>query len=247
MRNFILTLYSKASNGAQPRYFLDKTPPYFFVAPEVMEIFPNAKFVFLFRNPLSIVASLIEWDGGRWDPARYKENLFDGPILLDSAYRAAGDRAHAVRYEDLAGGDGDAAWVGVARYLELEYDPATLATFSDVALKGRMGDPFGVERYSELSSEPLTKWRRTLANPLRKAWADRYLRWIGADLLERMGYDLATLRAELDAIPTTTDSLVGDAFRTARSAIKEPLRVRARGSLELGGASALRYVLDPGD
>lgn len=245
VRELALRLYGRAipeSSGA--RYFLDKTPPYFFIADEVMGLFPEAKFIFLWRNPLGVVASLIDWDGERWDPARYGENLFGGIARLVNSFSAARDRAHAVRFEDLVSGAAE-PWEAVARHLELPFRPRSLDEFKDVQLEGRMGDPYGPKLYSSLERRVSDKWKLRINNPLRKAWSRRYLRWIGAQRLAVMGYDLEDLLRQLDEVPSVTDHLAGDAARVARSALREPFRARARRIVGVGAPSSLRYVLSP--
>jgi Sulfotransferase family len=242
LRRFALRLYAKAADDPEVRWFVDKTPPYFFVVDEILDLFGDARFILLWRNPLSVMASLIHFDGGVWDPARYRENLFDGIARLAAAQRRHGDRLCVVRYEDLVAGD-EGEWRRVLAHLDMAFDPATLARFADVRLEGRLGDPFGVRRYSALSTEPLDKWRARLNNPLRKAWAERWLRWLGPERLELMGYDLEHLVALLRAVPNDNAELRGDAFRLARAAAAEPARVQARRMLGLGGPSALRHVL----
>ena len=58
LHDYVLRLYEKAA-GSDARYFLDKSP-YYFVAEEVMRIFPEGKFIFLWRNPFSIAASSMD-------------------------------------------------------------------------------------------------------------------------------------------------------------------------------------------
>jgi len=76
-----------------------------------------------------------------------------------------------------------------------------------------MGDPTGVHRYRELSTEPLDKWRSTLGTAWRKRWCRAYLERIGAARLAAMGYDLDELLAELDALPSSPRHVVSDAVR----------------------------------
>ena len=48
--------------------FLDKTPRYHLILDELAQIFPDAKFIVLWRNPLAIVASILNtWKDGRFD------------------------------------------------------------------------------------------------------------------------------------------------------------------------------------
>jgi hypothetical protein len=246
LRRFVVRLYGKAAHDERFRYFLDKTPPYFFVVDEILELFPSVRCILLWRNPLMVLASLIELDGGVWDPARYRENLFGGLAKLTRALEQHPDRLCAVRYEDLVTGD-HATWRRLTAHLGIEFDEASLTRFADLRLEGRMGDSFGAERYSALSTEPLHKWRRRINNPLRKAWADRWLRWLGRERLGVMGYDLEELREELHAVANDNAELAADCRRCARALLTEPARVTARRMVGLEGPSSFRYVLDPED
>jgi hypothetical protein len=237
--DFALRLYGAVA-GDGDRFFLDKSPPYCLVAQEIMDLFPEGKFVFLWRNPLSIVASIIEtW--GPWHPTMYRDDLFVGLPRLVSAFRGNRVGAYAVQFEELLAGD-RAPWKALLAYIGLDFDPATLSSFANVTLNGRMGDPTGVNRYTELSSEPREKWRATLANPLRKAWCIRYLRFLGPDRLAIMGYDHDQLQAELRSQPATLDALLPDLGRMIKDVAKEPIRVRTR-NRRVGAPNVIRALL----
>lgn len=225
MRAFTLRLYEKAA-GDGATHFLDKTPPYCLIAEEVMRLFPEGKFLFLWRNPLSVVASLIRtWEP--WHPTFMSSDLFIGLPRLVAAFDVNRERAHAARYEDLASGD-EQHWRALMNYLEIEFDPTSLTRFAEVELSGRMGDPTGRREYSTLSSEPEGKWRQTLANPLRRHWAQRYLRFLGPERLAVMGYDGRRMLAELKSLPPSFDSIGPDTMRALVDVAKEPIRVRTR-------------------
>jgi hypothetical protein len=239
LRNLALRLYERAA-GKDARYFLDKSPPYCFVAQEIMRLFPDGKFVFLWRNPLSIVSSIIEtWQP--WRPTLFREDLFVGVPRLVDAYSANSERAYATRFEDLLS-DGGGHWDRLMTYLGIDFEPDSLSRFSKVELNGRMGDPTGARRYSTLSSEPEQKWKATLANPLRRAWCRRYLSFLGSERLATMGYDLDRLTHELDALPASRDSLGADFGRLIADVAKEPIRVRAR-TQQTGAPNVIRELL----
>ncbi len=239
LRECILGLYQQAADDGA-HYFLDKSPPYCLVSQEIMGLFPEAKFIFLWRNPLSVVASIIEtWEP--WRPTLFREDLFIGLPRLVSAYKAAKPPVHSVRFEDLVGGD-EQHWSALMGYLEMRFDPDTLHRFADVKLGGRMGDPTGAKRYSSLSSEPQQKWKETLANPLRREWCRRYLAFLGSERLARMGYDHEQLRHDLDSQPVAVRSLLPDLRRMAEDVTKELIRVRTR-SPTMGGPNVIRELL----
>jgi len=237
LRETALRLYDAAAiPGA--RYFLDKTPAYHVIAPLLHDVFPDAKFIYLWRNPLSVLASILEtWGGGRFVPHVFNVDLFNAVESLESSYRGA-ENAFGVRYEDLL--QSDVEWRRMTDYLGLEWDPSALVRFADTRLVGRMGDPTGVERYQRVSAEPLDKWRSTIANPVRKHWARRYLRWIGEERLATMGYDLGELERMLDSAPNRADGVAADVRSLAPSLLTEPLRARA--FQDAGGANVWRML-----
>lgn len=240
LHDFVLRLYEKAA-GKEARFFLDKSP-YSFIAEEIMNLFPEGKFVFLWRNPLSVIASIITtWEHSRWKPTLFRGELFVGLPRLVEACQRGEDRAHSVHFEDLVTGD-HGHWRSLMDYLEIEFDPNALTQFSNVKLNGRMGDPTGIKRYSTLSTEPMQKWTGALANPLRKEWCRRYLRFLGDDRLAVMGYERRRLIAELDSQPTRMDSLLPDLMALAKDVAKEPIRVRTFGK-RLGGPNVIRELL----
>lgn len=213
LRTFSLDLYERAA-GPGATHFLDKTPRYHFITPELFRMFPDAKVVFLWRNPLAVVASIVDtWTKGRWNVDRWQGDLH-GIAQLVEAYEEHADRSLAVNYESLVG-DPDTTWPRIFEYLEVPFDPALLNAFSDVRLAGAMGDPTGVHRYQELSTEPLEKWKGTLGHAWRKRWCREYLDWIGTERLAVMGYDAAVLRSDLDALPSSPRMAVSDAMHGA--------------------------------
>src|SRR5947209_624473 len=153
LRSFAERLYSEAAPPGT-RFFLDKSPAYHLIADDVIRAFPNARFVFLWRSPLSVLASTVEtFCDGRWRPGSHRGDLFNGVDNLVRAYEQAGETVHAVRYEDLLGG-GDEPWQALASYVGIDFDPAALRRFADVQLAGTMGDPTGRLRYGTLDREP---------------------------------------------------------------------------------------------
>ncbi len=153
LRKFVLRLYEKAA-GDGARYFVDKSPPYYFIADDIMRLFPDGKFIFLWRNPLSIVASIIDtWHGGKLHVTAHREDLFVGLPRLVATYVANRSTAYSVRFEDLVGGD-PYSWEQLMTYLQIDFDPRSLRQFADVTLHGRMGDLTGRRRYTDAQSGP---------------------------------------------------------------------------------------------
>jgi hypothetical protein len=212
VRSLATRLYRKAADPPA-QYFLDKTPAYHMFVEEIIDLFPDARILFLWRNPLSIVASHLAFGGGLWNLYWAERNLYRALKDLARAYRNHRGRACVLHYEDLLNHPVE-TWEKVFRYLDLEFDPAQLRDFSTVDLPGPAGDPNRLlPQFQALNPASLEKWRGMFTNPLRKAWIRRYLRWLGSEDLELMGYDLEQLLAAVDSIPTTGKFLRTDLVR----------------------------------
>lgn len=220
IRELALRLYGKASPDGV-RYFLDKTPRYHLISDEILAAFPEGKYLLLWRNPLAVAASIMEtWAGGKWNLYRFKVDLFDGVENLVRTQEHYGDKICAVQYEAIVTRS-EETWGDVFRYLDLPFDRSVLELFGNVELSGRKGDRSGAKKFKEVSREPLEGWRRTLNNPVRKAWCRRYLRWIGRDRLAVMGYDMDVLVAELDSLPTSYRRVGSDVGRGCWGLIRD--------------------------
>ena len=225
VRRMALAVYARAAGDAE--WFVDKTPRYHLIVDELMAMFPEARFVFLWRNPLAVAGSIIEsFGGGRWNLDRYDGDLRDGLVRLVAAHDLHDPRATAVRYEDLVSEPEET----VRRLLEFvgASAPADPAAFTSVGLTGRMGDRTGRHEYSEVVTTSIERWRVTMRNPVRRRWCDRYLDSIGADRLARMGYDQHRIRRDLHELPHSASHVVSDVARRlyARSGRTSPWNLR---------------------
>lgn len=247
IRSFALDLYSSMSSDSAARYFVDKTPRYHLIVEDLFELFPDGRFLFLWRNPLAVIASMLQtWQKGRWTLHPYRVDLFEGLTNLIQSFSKHTDQAHAVRYEELVTGR-VAAWQRTFEYLDLEFDQGQLDRFSEVQLHGNLGDPVGTRTGASLAMDSTSKWKETLRNPYRKAWCRHYLRWIGEARLAVMGYDLRTLLRDLDDVDVSLSHLGSDLLRASYGWGVQRMRSMAvSGHHAFGGrfAAMWRAVMD---
>ncbi len=206
-------LYQKAAKNKDARYFLDKTPRYSLIVDEIIDIFPDGKFIFLWRNPFAVIASIVEtWGGGMWDVSMCKVDLFDGMASLIDGYQAHSQQILTIQYESFLQSP-EKELARIAEYLDLKFDPDVLKNFSQVSFSGKLGDRTGVKNYRAVDTAPLEKWKTVINNPLRKMWCRRYLSWLGEERLKVMGYDLNELIRELDSTHVSWKYILSDSVR----------------------------------
>ncbi len=188
-------------------------------------MFPDGKFIFLWRNPLAVAASIMtSWAEGHWNLYRYKIDLFAG---LDSLLHSFESHQHDVlslRFEDLVT-EPEMAVQGTLDYLGVEFTPELIDRFDEVNLHG-LGDKVGVQRYARLSSEPLEKWQAAFRNPFRRRWARQYMLWIGRDRLAMAGYDLDEICGELSQRAGSPQFLASDVIRSSFGILYSALELR---------------------
>ena len=137
VRTFALNLYSNAASGAP--YFVDKTPRYHLIIDDIKELFPDSRFIFLWRQPLAVAASIIDSFGrGRWNLEKYEIDLTDGLESLIGADRANDPRCHTLRFEDVIR-DPESSMDGIFRFLELDPGDADVSEFAKVRLTWQDG------------------------------------------------------------------------------------------------------------
>ena len=222
VREAATRLYTEvAGNHA---YFLDKTPRYHLIADEIVETFPDALLILLWRNPLAAAASMMEtWSNGRWNLHRFEVDLYEGVLNLLRLQDRYPDRILEIHFERLLN-DPETQFTRLLDYLGLEADPGILENFHKIDVSGRMGDPTGVRKYRQLNTGSASRWAKTFCNPLRRRWAKNYLGWLGDERLQRMGYDRHELLATLRQAPVGTRHLVSDALRQSYRPLHRILR-----------------------
>jgi hypothetical protein len=206
-------LYQMSCKGEES-YFLDKTPRYDLIADEIIEMFPEGKFIFLWRNPLSVVASLIETFGipGHWNIHASEIDMYKGADLLIKAFQKHKEKVLMIKYEDLVENVVEVA-ASISNYLGLVYTEEMVHSFSNVELEGILGDPTGRKKYNTLTKETIDKWKSTLKNPLRKRWLKNYIKWLNKERLAVMGYDYDEILKDIDGIEFSLKYILSDIFK----------------------------------
>ncbi len=163
LREFSLKLYARfCKNGEE--YFIDKTPRNYLIIPEIAEIFPDAKFIFLFRSPENVIASMVRtWHNNKFRTLFASDLDFDiGPGLIADGYEMFKDKSILINYEDLAIRP-DSIIKIILEYLEIKTETVVLTENGSSGLLGRMGD-----QSDNNGIVPNNKWNDVFNSPYRK-------------------------------------------------------------------------------
>jgi len=196
IRNWAATLYGHALKKSGRKYFLDKTPRYFFIIPELYRLFPRARFVFLLRNPLAVLASLlstyVQDDWCKLGFFRY--DLLRAPSLILEGVRVVGSDAVVLHYEAFVSNP-EEELARLCERLGIAFHSAMLDYAASEPPKGKLNDPVGVKQHSRPSTGSLEKWKRLGENEQHRHLAACYLEALGKEVIDSMGYEMEELAA----------------------------------------------------
>lgn len=190
-------LYQRSLAGSGKTFFLDKTPRYYFVIPELRQLFPDARFLFLLRNPLAVLASILETWVKNEDAERLRSHWHDllvAPQRLLEGIRSFAPDGIVVRYEELVSAP-EAVIRSLCERLGVPYLPEMIeygpATGRPRWLFGDQGTIYGESRPVLGRVE---RWREVLRTSATwQSWARDYLSKLGPALVGEMGYDYESL------------------------------------------------------
>jgi hypothetical protein len=202
-------LYNCALSISGKRFFLDKTPRYYSVIPELHHTFPKARFIILLRNPLAVLSSIIDMtrktDSGTLKD--YSHDLLDAPGLLLSGINHLGDRCHVLRYETLVTNPkvtvkDMCTYLGVDfRFDMLQYDCPKPGDWLN-------GDPLGIYQSKTPVQKSVDKWIGELKDGQFWQLANDYLELLGQDVLTSLGYSYKELHQILAEHRPDSDQLL---------------------------------------
>ena len=203
---FANSVYGKYTQN-QEHYFLDKTPRYYHILDDLVRIFPDAKFLVLFRNPISVFASSI--NGLKNNSIRRLDHLdrdfYQGPEKIAIFAEKYRERVDVVRYEELITTPKDCI-ANICKYLNISYSEKMIDQSFAVQLKG-MGDHLGAKQYKKVTNTQ-DNWKKVINTPCRKKRLMRLLKRY-SELYLRIGeYDQASLIDDLNAHKITRIGLM---------------------------------------
>ncbi|KAF0191113.1 MAG: sulfotransferase [Gammaproteobacteria bacterium] len=200
IREWARIIYGNAIAKGGKTYFLDKTPRYFFIIPELYRLFPKAKFIFLIRNPMAVLASeLSTYVNGDWKVLGiFRPDLIHAPQYLLDGIQLLGDSAVVIRYEDFVRTP-EKSITALCNQLGITYHESMLNYDKTPKPIGSMNDPVGIDQHTRPSAASVDKWRNMSSDPQARHFAISYLDVLGHRVIEALGYSYDEIRDGLEA------------------------------------------------
>ena len=185
------TLYNRAVELSGKKYFLDKTPRYYHIIPELYSIFPDAKFIILLRHPLAVLSSVLKtWFDNRVDKIQPPNvvDLVKGPVCLVNGIENLKERAIVVGYEALVQYP-EKVMTELCTRIGIPYDQDMLNYGIKPKPKGRFGDQVSINQHNRPVSEYVNKWQKNFSTIELVEYAEQYIKTLGADIIVKLGYN----------------------------------------------------------
>jgi hypothetical protein len=203
-QSMALYLYRRALEPSGKKYFLDKTPRYYLIIPELRRIFPKAAFIFLLRNPLAVLSSIIEVTfEGSWAgliTVDRRHDILSAPRLILDGIEHLGERTAVVYYERLVI-DPEQTVKNLCHTIGLGFEPDMLNYGSKVKFEGTtFVDPHSIYQHEGPVVDYIEKWPTGFNSPQKLHIAKSYLATLGRNTVDRLGYSYDDLEAKLNSI-----------------------------------------------
>lgn len=213
-----VSLYQSILHDKKKHLFLDKTPRYFHIINELHEYFPEAKFIFLLRNPVAVITSVIKtFTGDDWNRlSDFRHDLLFAPRLILDGKMRTGTSAHSLKFEDLLENP-ESQITNICEFLEVDYSSSLLNYGRKNQPKWRFGDQDNAYSSLKPGAEVNNKWIGELKDPQIWRVVSDYIQMLGRMVLESMNYDFDQLTqhihqnkptAELECFTTSLDTLL---------------------------------------
>ena len=200
VRGMYQTLYGKLLEPTDATLFLDKTPRYYFILPELREVFPEARYILLVRHPLAVFTSILRtWVKDNWlSVSKYKKDLLDAPRTdTRRTWRRRREcNPHEVRRS------GPASRIKLRKvcdHLQIDFEPTMIQYGRSEEKEWKFGDPESVYKHDRPQTSSLEKWTQPKnAQEWRLLW--EYAQLLGSDIFDAFGYAFHDCTQKLERV-----------------------------------------------
>ena len=200
VRRMYAYLYNQTLEVSCKSLFLDKTPRYYLIIPELHKTFPEAHFIILLRNPLAVLCSIIStWisSSKNWFDLQYHyQDLLLAPQLLIEGLSVLSNKAIILHYEKLLANP-EKQVLKLCTDLNIKFEGEMLDYGKKPLPKWQFGDQKKVYSNSRPNASNANAWIDNLNNPQVWRFAHDYLNILTPRILSGLGYSFEELKLVL--------------------------------------------------
>ncbi len=214
-------IFDSVCARANAQVVIDKTPRYYWIIEDLLQLLPQCRVIVLLRNPLAVMSSIAKTWSLR-NLHAYRADLLEAPSRLANAVELEHDRVMTVRYEKLIE-DPEPCLTAIQRYIGL--DPVSGLSEYGSAPRRVFGDPSGIHGATGVNRGSLEKWLRDAANDA-SMWriCDDYRKALGKNMLRRLGYQPERLEQQLASVKPFGTAIAPSLRSHLHAASSEPVR-----------------------
>jgi len=190
-KKFILSLY-KVKESRQ--YFIDKTPRYYEILPEIADFFPDAKIIILKRNPFAALYSMIStWSDGKVDYKRFtafSRDFLVAPFLLQDFCEKNKENKNVfvVKYEDILS-EPENSIKNIYAWLSIPFDRSVMDLEKNDKVKGLFGDDaYKKKVLTEINDKNRDRWMNVFSDKELSNLFSEYQKYLKAEFIQKYGY-----------------------------------------------------------
>lgn len=185
----VLRMYSRLQTDPN-NYFLDKTPRYYGIFDLLYSLFPNARYLFLIRNPLDVLKSIIT----TWKRPKITQlsddvgkDIMEAPFIIQQIKEKYSkiDNLLFIYYEELVKYN-DFEFEKLFNWLGLNYHSSLKDYSANTSFQGRYGDPIGVHRSTTIENKK-PPWYETKTYKAHQGLFQGYAWYLGVEFLTKYG------------------------------------------------------------
>lgn len=193
LKKLLLSLYSVSNTN---QYFIDKTPRYYEILPEIAELFPESKIIVLKRNPFASLSSMLStWSGNKLayqDLKTFYRDFLNAPFLIHDFCKKqeTNNNVHILNYESLVQSPADTVkriydWLGIS------FDEKVLDAGDNEKVKGMYGDDvYKKKSLKSVKGEGIESWLSLVQNDKSlSTFYYEYQNYLSPKFLNEYGYE----------------------------------------------------------
>lgn len=185
LKQLAVQMYAPLFKGGY-RYVIDKTPRYYEILDIVLDLFPNAYFIFLKRNPMDVVTSLIR----KRSLTKASDLLWNNRDLLNAPYlihefletHSGNKNVLSLKYETLIG-EPEKVLGALYKHLGISFS-TNMLQLDNNKIAGKYGDP-NIQKPTHKKIKS-TKDSIVLSKEMQ-SFVQGYAAYLGTEFLEAYG------------------------------------------------------------